>query len=114
MVKLKSVQPKLSHYSQLPFPQSDLFRHENQLENCIAERCPEDELADAYESLGLSQLYLGNYSEAASNLECACVVQSNIIVDIYNAEHKLRLKFWVITIHDTCFDCFMSRDYVLI
>ena len=52
-----------SQYSLLPFPAADIPRYKKQLQDCIKERCLDEELADAYESLGLGQLFLGNYVE---------------------------------------------------
>lgn len=84
-----------SPYSHLPFPAADLLRHKKQLQECIKDRCLDEELADAYESLGLGQLFLGNYVEAASNLDCACLAQGRSIATDDTADHPLRLKFWV-------------------
>ena len=82
-------------YSQLPFPSLDVARHKKQLSDCINEKCFDEELADAYETLGLSQLYLGNYLEAASNLDCACLAQKRSISIDEGSDHSLRLKLWV-------------------
>ena len=82
-------------YSLLPFPLSDVARYKKQLQDCISEKCFDEELADAYEALGLSQLFLGNYLEAAANLDCACLAQNRSMATDETSDHSLRLKLWV-------------------
>lgn len=91
---LKALQHQ-SAFSLPPVLQADLARYKQILQDCIEERCPEDELADAYESLGLSELFLGNYTEASHNLECALVAHASVLITDSNTDHKMRLNFWV-------------------
>lgn len=91
---LKALQNQ-SPFSLPPVLHADLKRYKKTLEDCIEERCPDDELADAYESIGLSELFLGNYTEAAHHLECSLIVHKDIPTNDINIEHKMRLNFWV-------------------
>lgn len=91
---LKALQNQ-SPFSLPPVLQADLSRYKKILQDCIEEKCPEDELADAYESIGLSQLFLGNYTEASHYLECSLTVHKDIPIADINIDHKMRLNFWV-------------------
>ena len=81
--------------SQPPNNLSDLRRHKNQLQECLDENCSGEELADAYEAVGLSLVFLGNYVEAASNLEHACGARETVTSHVDDKQRSSRLKFWV-------------------
>ena len=87
----------LSEYSFLPYPHVEANYFKKQLLHNKNEGCTPEELSDAYESLGLSQLLDGDHAEAATNLECACTIQEDTLKggNDERLEHKLRTKFWV-------------------
>ena len=87
----------LSEYSFLPFPHVEANHFKKLLLHNKNEGCTLEELSDAYESLGLSQLLDGDHAEAATNLECACTIQEDTLKggNDERLEHKLRTKFWV-------------------
>lgn len=80
---------------QLPFPLSEVVRYKNQLRACIKEHWIGEELADTYEEYGLSQLFLGNNLEAATNLDCACKVRKGCESIDPKSGRSLSLQFWV-------------------
>ena len=97
----------LSDYSFLPYPHVEANLFKKLLLHVKDEGCTPEELSDAYESLGLSQLLDGDHAEAATNLECACIIQEDTLKggNDERLEHKLRTKFWVSDMYTIC--CFL-------
>lgn len=83
------------HNTLPPYALSDLRRQKNRLQECLDENCSGEELADSYEAVGLSLVFLGNYADAVSNLEHACSACEAASSNADNKQQCSRLKFWV-------------------